>query len=495
MRQLWGGLLTAPRAVPHHLSSFILSSTMTRQFPILAALTIIAALSTEALSTSACAAPPELIAPVKAPFPMPQPVRPTFPDRTVDIRDHGAVGDGEKLCTEAFAKAIDACVRAGGGRVLVPKGIWLTGPIHLKSNIELHVSEGAEIRFSQRYEDYLPVVLIQRGGVQCYNYSPLIYAIDCENIAVTGEGTLDGQGEKWWEFFKHQPGMKRLFEAPAKGIPVEKRVFGTVEDGVRPPFVQFFRCKNVLLEGFTIKRSPSWCLHPVYCENLIVRKLRVLTRGIPNGDGIDPDSCKNMLIEHCYFDTGDDCVILKAGRDEEAWEIGIPCENIVVRHCHMKHGHAGFGVGSEMSAGVRNVYVHDCHFEATHTGVNLKSRRGRGGVVENVWVENVRIGRKESSEPSSTEFADKSPRRAIRVSLYYGEWDTASKKAPVFRNFHFRDIVAYDSSYAMEIRGLPESSIENIRFSNVTLTARKGLNITDTTGLSFDKFQVRLHKP
>ncbi len=330
----------------------------------------------------------EPIAPIQAPFAMPKLVRPSFPERIVDIRDFGAVGDGEKLCTEAFAKAIEACAREGGGRALVPKGIWLTGPIHLKSNIELHLAEDAEVRFSQRYEDYLPVVLIQRGGVQCYNYSPLIYAIDCNNIAVTGPGTLNGQGRVWWKFAKHQPGMSKLFAAPAKGIPVEERVFGTVEDGVRPPFLQTFRCKNVLLEGFTIKESPSWCIHPVYCENVIVRKLHVLTVGIPNGDGIDPDSCKNVLIEHCDFHNGDDCIVLKAGRDEEAWQINIPCENIVVRHCYMKTGHAGFGIGSEMSAGVRNVFVHDCHFEATKAGVRMKSLRGRGGIVENVWIKN-----------------------------------------------------------------------------------------------------------
>ena len=438
---------------------------------------------------------PGAIAAIKAPFAMPRLERPAFPDRVVDIREHGAVAGGEKLCNEAFAGAIEACARRGGGRVLVPKGIWLTGPIHLKSNIELHLSEGAEVRFSQRYEDYLPVVLIQRGGVQCYNYSPLIYAIDCTNIGVTGPGTLDGQGQEWWKFFKNQPGMDRLFAAPAKGVPVEQRVFGTVADGVRPPFLQTFRCKNVLLEGFTIKQSPSWCLHPVYCENVIVRKLRVLTEGVPNGDGIDPDSCKNVLIEHCYFATGDDCVILKAGRDEDAWQIGIPCENIVVRHCHMKTGHAGFGVGSEMSAGVRNVYVHDCHFEGTHTGVNLKSRRGRGGVVENIWVENIRIGRKPSAEQKSKRFADPSPRKAIRISLFYGEWDTASKKPPVFRNFHFSNITGYGSPYALEIRGLPESPIEGVHFRNVKLAAQKGMNISDAKGLSFDGFQVSAQKP
>ena len=463
---------------------------MAARLPILAAFTVAVALSAEGRAAS-----PEPIAPIKAPFSMPQLARPIFPDRTVDIRDHGAVSGGEKLCTKAFAAAIEACAAEGGGRVLVPEGIWLTGPIHLRSNIELHVSEGAEIRFSRRYEDYLPVVLIQRGGVQCYNYSPLIYAIDCTNIAVTGPGTLDGQGEEWWKFFTNQPGMKRLFEAPAKGIPVKERVFGTVEDGVRPPFVQFFRCKNVLLEGFTIKRSPSWCLHPVYCENLIARRLRVLTVGIPNGDGIDPDSCKNVLIEHCEFDNGDDCVILKAGRDEEAWQIGIPCENIVVRHCHMKHGHAGFGIGSEMSAGVRNVFVHDCHFEATHTGVNLKSRRGRGGVVENVWVKDVQIGKRGASGDSSDQFADKTSQKAIRISLIYGEWDTASKKAPVFRNLYFSNIIGHGSPYAVMIQGLPESPVENVHFSNVTLTARKGLNITDAKGLSFEKFQVYLQSP
>ncbi|MCX6908552.1 MAG: glycoside hydrolase family 28 protein, partial [Verrucomicrobia bacterium] len=320
------------------------------------------------------------------PFPMTVPTAPEFPARTFDVRDYGAVAGGETLNTKAIAAAIAACAKAGGGRVLVPAGVWLTGPVHLRSKVELHVTESAELRFSRNYSDYLPVVYMQRGGVRCFNYSPLIYACDCTDVAVTGPGTLNGQGDAWWDWKNKQPGMKRLFEAGAKGVPVEQRVFGTEQDGVRPPFIQTIDCRNVLLEGFTLRDGPSWNIHPVTCENLIVRKVSVIAKG-PNNDGIDPDSCKNVLIEDCLLDTGDDCICLKAGRDQDGWSVGRPCENILIRRCRTKRGHGGVVIGSEMSASVRNVFVHDCEFDGTERGVRIKSLPGRGGFIENVWFQ------------------------------------------------------------------------------------------------------------
>ena len=255
-------------------------------------------------------------APIEVPFEMPGYVEPEFPDRTFPITDFGASEGGTVLNTRAIADAIAACDQAGGGRVLVPAGIWLTGPVHLQSRVNLHVAEGAELRFSQTFADYLPVVYIQRGGTRCYNYSPLIYARNCTDIAVTGTGTLNGQGQVWWPWKTKQPGMTRLFEMGAKQVPVEQRVFGTEADGVRPPFIQPIDCRNVLLEGFTLVNGPSWNIHPVTCENVTVRGVSVKTMG-PNNDGIDPDSCRNVIIEDCFLDTGDDCICLKAGHTRD----------------------------------------------------------------------------------------------------------------------------------------------------------------------------------
>ncbi|QNN22729.1 glycoside hydrolase family 28 protein [Planctomycetales bacterium ZRK34] len=420
---------------------------------------------------------PAEIAPLNTPFDMPQLQRPKFADRTFNIRDYGAELGGEKMCTEAIAKAIDACAKAGGGRVLVPEGDWLTGPIHLQSNVNLHLADGAVVRFSQKFEDYLPVVLIQRGGVRCYNYSPLIYARDCENIAVTGEGdaTLDGQGKVWWPWKKKQPGMKWLLSDEGGKAPLEERVFGTPEQGVRPPFVQFYSCRNVLLEGFTITNTPSWTLHPVYCENVIVRRLNVLTYGAYNGDGIDPDSCRNMLIEYCYFDSGDDCVVLKAGRNHDAWAVGIPCENIVIRHCAMRHGHGAMTIGSEMSAGVRNVLAHDLIVNGTQRAIYVKTQPGRGGIVENIHVRDVDILGVGG--------------QAIYLNTRYTSGNPDSR-LPILRNIHINNVRCEKAKRAIKILGLSEQWIENVSFTDLKIHADKGVETRYVRGLRFDRVKI-----
>lgn len=356
--------------------------------PIKFLLSLVLALTSVAWADASGTETTDPIAPIRAPFAMPQLERPAFPARVVDVRAHGAVAGGAVKNTQAFAAAIAACAAAGGGRVLVPAGQWLTGPVHLRSNIELHLAEGAEIVFSDRFEDYLPVVLVRAGGIELYNYSPFIYARDCTNVAITGPGRLNGNARAWWAWKSRE--RRDLHQLAPRGVPVEQRVFGTPADGIRPNFVVLMNCRNVLLEGFTIGSGANWTLHPVYCENVIVRRVHVLTDG-PNNDGIDPDSCRNVLIEHCEFDTGDDCVVLKSGYNEDGWRVGRPMENLVMRWCTARRGHGGLAIGSEMSGGVRNVYVHDCDFAGTDRALRIKSRRGRGGVVENIWAENLRV--------------------------------------------------------------------------------------------------------
>jgi hypothetical protein len=417
----------------------------------------------------------EPIQPISAPFKMPQLQRPVFPERVFDIRDYGAVADGTTKDTQAFAKAIEACAAAGGGRVLVPAGKWFTGPIHLASNTDLHLAEGAEIIFSDRFEDYLPVVLVRVGGIEIYNYSPFIYARDSNNIAITGPGKLNGNAQKWWAWAGRE--TNRFFEMSAAGVPVEQRVFGTEADAIRPNFVSFVNCRNVLLEGFTIGGGPNWTIHPTYCENVIIRRLNVVTSG-PNNDGIDPDSCKNVLIEHCTFETGDDCVVLKSGYNEDGWRVGKPTENVVMRYCSSKRGHGGLVVGSEMSGDVRNVYMHDCEFEGTDRAVRIKSRRGRGGVVENIWAQNLKVRNMQ--------------REVIILNMVYGA-DTrqaANEKPPVFRNIFIRNVVGDGAPTAVLIRALEDSPVENVRLQDVKIKSTKGIICSNVKDVLFENVNV-----
>lgn len=417
----------------------------------------------------------EPIAPIQAPFPMPELKRPIFPAHVVDICDYGAVADGKTDNTNAFKQAIEACAASGGGRVWVPAGKWFAGPIHLASHIELHLAEGAEVIFSDRCEDYLPVVLVRVGGVELYNYSPLIYARDCENVAVTGPGKLNGNATAWWSMKGKE--TKQFYEMAAAGVPVQQRIFGTREAAIRPSFLCLMNCRNVLLEGFTIGSGPNWTIHPVYCENVIIRRINVMTDG-PNNDGIDPDSCKNVLIEHCLFDTGDDCVVLKSGYNEDGWRVGRPTENVVMRYCSSKRGHGGLVIGSEMSGDVRNVYMHDCQFEGTDRAIRVKSRRDRGGVVENIWARDLKLKNMQ--------------REAVIFNMAYdADRNQASgQKPPVFRNIDIRNLDCEGASMAILMRALEDSPIENVKFKNITIASNKGVVCENVKKVTFGNVSI-----
>ncbi|MHC4474236.1 MAG: glycoside hydrolase family 28 protein [Planctomycetota bacterium] len=428
----------------------------------------IAAVFLALIGAVACHAKVEVIA-IDAPFDMPALTVPVFADRSFDITNYGAVADAKTINTRAFAKAIAACSQTGGGKVIVPAGKWLTGPIHLKSNVNLHITEGAEVLFTTDYDAYLPVVLSRYEGIELYNYSPFIYANGCENIAITGGGILNGQGKVWWPWKRRcEEAVKKLHEMAAAGTAVAKRIFGTEKDGIRPNFVVTINCTNVLMEGFTITNGPMWTIQPVYCENVIIRNVRFETYG-PNGDGIDPDSCRNVLIENCLFDTDDDAIAIKSGRDWDGWRVNKPCENIIVRGCRFGLGKECDGVvsiGSEMSGDVRNVYIHDCTFTKTGRGVRIKSRRGRGGVVENVWLENLTM---DSVDDDAL----------LLNSFYSGGMDPTSDKAPQFRNIHVKNLVCNDTEEAIVIRGLAEMAIERVTLEDIVVKAEKGIEITD----------------
>ena len=330
---------------------------------------------------------------VDAPFAMEGIRECIFPAQDFSIADYGAVAGGEVSNTEAIAQAIEACNKAGGGRVVVPHGEWLTGPIHFLSNVNLHLAEGATLRFTDNPSDYLPAVMTSWEGMECYNYSPLVYAFECENIAITGTGTLAPIMDTWRTWFKrpkpHMEALKQLYTMASTDVPVEERQMAVGENNMRPHLIHFNRCKNILLDSFKIRESPFWTIHLFLCDGGIVRNLDVYAHG-HNNDGVDIEMSRNFLIENCQFDQGDDAVVIKAGRNQDAWRLNAPSENIVVRNCTVLQGHVLLGIGSEMSGGVRNVYMHDCEVrDSVFRLFFVKTNHRRGGFVENIWMKRV----------------------------------------------------------------------------------------------------------
>jgi polygalacturonase len=402
-------------------------------------------------------------------------VPPRFPDRNFDITTFGAMAGGATDCTAAFSNAIAACAGAGGGTVNVPAGKYLTGAIHLRSSVNLHLADDAEVIFSDKPEAYLPVVLVRVGGVELYNYSPLIYARDCTSIAVTGRGKLNGNARAWWDWKSRE--TRAGFEMGARGAPVEQRVFGKPEHAIRPSFLSLVSCTNILLADFTIGSGPNWTIHPIYCQNITLRGVNVVTDG-PNNDGVDPDSCRDVLIEDCTFDTGDDCVVLKSGYNEDGWRVGRPTENVIMRNCSSRRGHGGLVIGSEMSGGVRNVFMENCEFTGTDRAIRIKSRADRGGVVEHIYARNLKVKNLQ--------------REVVILNMDYGSDrnQAASQKPPVFRNMQFENITGAGAPTAVLIQGLADSPIENIRFVNMTIRSTRGVVANYARDLLFDNVQV-----
>jgi len=399
------------------------------------------------------------------PFDMPVLTLPVFPDKVFNIADYGAINDGVTKNTKAISDAIAACAKAGGGTILIPSGKWLTGPIKLKSNINFHLDEEAEILFSQNPNDYLPVVLTRWEGNECYNYSPLLYAKDCHNIAITGKGVINGQGWSWWHWkYSQDDAAQRLYDSQYNGIPVKDRIFGTEKDALRPPLIQLFNCNTVLLEDYTSKNSPFWNNHIVYCSNVVIRNIRLINPyDAPNADGLDIDSSKDIYINGIFANVGDDALVIKSGLNEDGWRVNKPSENIVAENYHIATGHGGFVIGSEMSGGVKNILVRNCSYKGTELGIRIKSKRGRGSYVKNIWFENIEM------EDINGE--------AIRINMFYPASSASSRTntAPDFSNINLKNITCKGARDAIFIRGLPEHHIKELHFENVNITSKNGL--------------------
>ena len=424
-------------------------------------------------------------------FPLPK--EPVFPSFSVNIKELGARGDGKSDAKPMIDEAMARCNENGGGHIIIPEGTYFCdGPIHFKSHVDLHLEKGAVIRFSDEYEKYLPVVFVRMEGIRCYNYSPLLYGIDLENIAVTGEGTLDGNGFLWWDLMHEKilNGIKpsgKLCDMARDGVPVEARVFGTPEDAIRPYFLQFLRCKNVLIEGVRFIHSPFWTVAPAFCENVIVRgishKTEKTTKGHTsyNTDTVNMDSCKNCLIEDIVIDSScDDSICVKSGKDQDGLLMNIPTENVLVRNCRFQNSGGMVVVGSETSGGIRNVCFRNITGIDCIYGIHIKGARGRGNVIENIDFEDIRMER---------------CGEGITIGHVFSHGSGDQDQIPVIRNISLENVTVTESLSGVILRGIPDHPVENLHFKNVQVSGNMVEEISFVEGLHLEGVSLTKNEP
>jgi len=458
-------------------------------------------------------------------FKMPQVAETSFPANTVSIKDFGGIAGGNVKNTEAFKKAIDTLVKKGGGKLVVPRGMWLTGPIVLQSNINLHIEEGAFVVFSKDKSDY-PLVDVSFEGLNTIRCQSPISAKNAKNIAITGKGVIDGSGDAWravkkskmaesqWKEIVASGGIlskdgktwypsesyKKGFESSSSfNVPdkISKSELESVKDFLRPVMVSIVGCDKVLLDGPTFQNSPAWNLHPLMTSNLILRNLTVRNPWYSqNGDGVDLESCKSVLIYDNTFDVGDDAICIKSGKNEDGRKRGMPTENVIIKNNVVYHGHGGFVIGSEMSGGARNIHVSDCTFIGTDIGLRFKTTRGRGGVVENIYVKNIDMiniptqtigfnmfyeGASPVLEDGQKQEGNKAPEKTFPVT----------EETPIFRNIYFKNINAVNSYEAITINGLAEMNIKNIVIEDSQFDTKKALTIVDADGITLKNVKLK----
>lgn len=402
---------------------------------------------------------------VDAPFAMPAISYPDFTgcERFV-ITDFGAVPGDKTKTAEAIAKAIDTASKRNGGIVVVPKGEWLTKKIHFKSNVNLHLEEGAVLVFSSDPADYLPAVHTTWEGMECYNYSPLVYAYHCKNVAITGKGELKADMQTWEIWFARPPAhmnsLKRLYTLASTDVPVEQRQMVNDSANLRPQFIQFNRCENVLMDGFSIKNSPFWTIHPYLSKNVIIRNLNVYAPG-HNNDGVDPEMSENVLIENCVFDQGDDAIAIKSGRNQDAWRLHTATKNVVIKNCLVKNGHQLVAIGSELSGGIENVFIDHCKVlegaKLNHL-LFIKTNERRGGFVKNMYMQNVESGKIDQGI------------LGIETDVLY-QWKdlvpTYEVRLTPISHVYLTNVKSGDVNFVSRILGQAKLPVENVVLKNV----------------------------
>lgn len=446
------------------------------------------------------------------PFKMERVVSPSIPNYAVNIGDFGGKPDGRTLNTEAFKKAIAHLANHGGGRLNVPFGVWYTGSIELKSNIELHLEDGALLLFSSNRADY-PLVDSYFEGVRSRRCMSPITAFNATNIAITGRGVLNGNGQCWRPVKKNKLTADQWKKVCLTGTVNKKQnvwypseqiceinenhaawmvrahrensdsVWNKVHDFLRPVLVSFIGCKNVLLQDATFENSPSWNIHPLMCENITVKDVTIRNPWFAqNGDGIDIESCKNVVLTGTTLDVGDDAICIKSGRDKEGRDRGMPTENVIVSDCRVYHGHGGFVVGSEMSGGARNILVRRCQFIGTDAGLRFKSTRGRGGVVEKIYIDGVGMA----------DIAGD----ALTIDLYYSinsngaAVSVADETTPSFRDINIKNVVCKGAARAMLLNGLPEMPVKAVSIANSVFETRNGASLNHVDGLTMENVAI-----
>ena len=455
------------------------------------------------------------------PFIMPEMKEPQFPNRIFSIMEYGAIADGHTMNTKPFADAIAACVKAGGGTVLVPPGTWLTGPIKLESNINLHVEKGALVQFSKNIDEY-PFIQNPDGRSKRFGRTPLISAYRASNIAFTGEGVFNGAGEVWryilredlterqWKALVASGGIvsanseewwpsKEAIEAELflksitqskKGLTMED--YEKTREYLRPSLLNLIQCNDILFDGPTFENSPRFHILPVQCENLIIRNVKVFAPvSGKNTDAIDPAACRNVVIYNCLIDVGDDGICLKPGTIAENQKPGPACENIVVADCVVYHAHGGFVIGSESYGGVRNVSVRNCVFIGTDVGLRFKSARDRGGIVENIFFEGIQM-REIVTDAILFDmyYSGGSPDVEARKDLTIRKAEVVTNRTPQFKDFYVKNIVCNGADRAVVINGLPEMSIKNMNLENVSISSKRGVYIADADGVQLSGCRI-----
>lgn len=402
-----------------------------------------------------------------------------------DVTRYGAKKDSSAKATAAIGKAIAAAVKAGGGTVYFPAGKYLTGPIHLKSNITILIDAGAELHFSDDFNDYLPMVESRYEGVDVKSFSPLFYAYRAENIAIRGRGKINGHGKKWWDFVEgYQQSQPRsrwqyLFDSANKNILLPDDARQMQRGFLRPPFIQPMYCSNVLVEGISITNSPFWTINPEFCENVTITGVSIDNPHSPNTDGINPESCRYVHISNCHISVGDDCITIKSGKDLPGRTKSAPAEDYTITNCTMLNGHGGVVIGSEMSGGVKKITISNCIFDGTDRGIRIKTTRGRGGVVEDIRVDNIVM--KNIKE------------QAIVLDMEYakGKPEPVSERTPQFRNIRFSNITAY-TQQAMYINGLEEMPVQEISLTDVVFEANTGITVRNAKDIALHQVRVNI---